>query len=115
MALLNINCLLKHVDELRTLMLHKPLDALAINESKLSQNDNNDSVDLVGYTVERRDKFGGGVCIYLRDSIQYKRRLDLETIGLEAIVLEITKPNSQSFIIITWHRPPKVIIIQYIL
>ena len=57
MALLNINCLLKHVDELRTLMLHKPLNVLAINESKLSQNDSNDSVDLVGYTPEYHTKY----------------------------------------------------------
>jgi exonuclease III len=39
MALLNINSLSKHIDELVVLMHGKPLDILAINESKLDQTD----------------------------------------------------------------------------
>lgn len=109
MALLNINSLGKHIDELKAQMVHKPLDVLAINESKLDQNDSDESIALTGYTVERRDrnKQGGGVCVYLRNAVNYKRRFDLEEQGLEIIVLEIIKPNSHPFLIITWYRPPK--------
>lgn len=109
MALLNINSLGKHIDELKALMTRKPLDLLAINESKLDQNDSSESMALLGYTLERRDrnKHGGGVCVYLRDSVNYKRRTDLEDCDLEIIILEIIKPNSQPFLVITWYRPPK--------
>ena len=34
-ALLNVNSLTKHIDELKVFMENKPLDVLAINESKL--------------------------------------------------------------------------------
>ena len=109
MALLNINSLSKHIDELVVLMHGKPLDILAINESKLDQTDTNNSVALSGYNLERRDrdKHGGGVCVYLRNSINYNRRTDLEDSNLEMIVLEISKPNSKPFLITTWYRPPK--------
>lgn len=109
MALLNINSLSKHIDELVVLMHSKPLDILAINESKLDHTVSNNSVALSGYNLERRDrdKHGGGVCVYLRNSINYKRRTDLEDSNLEMIVLEISKPNSKPFLITTWYRPPK--------
>ena len=109
MALLNINSLNKHIDELRVLMLCKPLDILTINESKLDENDSDSSITLSGYNLERRDrnKQGGGVCVYLRNSLNYKRRFDLENSDLEIIILEIIKPNSQPFLVTTWYRPPK--------
>ena len=74
MASLNINSLNKHIDELKVLMMHKPIDVLAINESKLDQDDANEFIALTGYIVERRDcnKHGGGVCVYIRNSINYK-------------------------------------------
>ena len=34
-ALLNVNSLTKHIDKLKVFMANKPLDVLAINESKL--------------------------------------------------------------------------------
>ena len=46
MALLNINSLSKHIDELVVLMHGKPLDILAINESKLDQTDTNNYIRL---------------------------------------------------------------------
>ena len=38
-ALLNINSLAKHIDELKLFMVNKSLDVLAINESKLDMAD----------------------------------------------------------------------------
>ncbi|CAB4021257.1 Hypothetical predicted protein, partial [Paramuricea clavata] len=55
MASLNINSLNKHIDELKVLMMHKPIDVFAINESKLDQDDADDLIALTGYIVERRD------------------------------------------------------------
>ena len=66
MASLNINSLCRHIDELRAIMTNQPLGILAINESKLGENDYNHLFSLEGYTIVRRDrnKYGRGVCIY---------------------------------------------------
>ena len=45
-------------------------------------------------------------CIYLRSSINYKIRSDLIPPELEAVCLEITKPQSKPFMVTTIYRPP---------
>ena len=49
---------------------------------------------------------GGGVCIYLRSSINYKIRDDLVPSELEAVCVEIIKPHSKPFLVSTVYRPP---------
>ena len=63
---------------------------------------------MAGYQQERLDRRcnGGGVSIYIRDSIKYKRRLDLPTNDLELICIEIEPPKSKSFLVLAWYRPP---------
>ena len=48
-------------------------------------------ISLNGYDVIRKDRSrnGGGVCIYLRSSINYKIRKDLVLPELEAVCVEI--------------------------
>lgn len=62
---LNINSLSKHIDGI--------FDVLAINETKLDLFD-------PGYTCIRKDRnnAGGGVCIYVRNSINFTRKLEEE-------------------------------------
>ena len=54
-------------------------------------------IDLDGYDIVRKDRSrnGGGVCIYLRSSINYKIRNDLIPSELEAVCVEISKPHSR--------------------
>ena len=48
-----------------------------------------------------------GVCIYLiRTSINFKIRNELIPEGIEAVCLEIYKPNSKNFIVASVYRPP---------
>ena len=84
-------------------------DVLAINETKLDQYDADSSIKLPGYTCIRKDrkKAGGGVCIYIRNAIDFTRRHDLEHKELEIISIENKKPNSNPFLITSWYRPPK--------
>ena len=107
-ALLNLNSLTKHIDELKVFMANKPLDVLAINESKLNLVDSHRLVNLEGYNIVRggRNKHGGGVCFHLRNTITFYRQYQLKTDDLELIALEIQKPNSCPFLIATWYRPP---------
>ena len=61
-----------------------------------------------GYELVRNDRHrnGGGVALYIRDSINYKIRNDLAIDSLEIVTVEIFKPKSKSFLINTWYRPP---------
>lgn len=84
---------------------------LAINETSLDSSISDGDVDIPGYEIIRRDKstngrFGGGVCFYIRCSINYSPRLDLCIDQLENLCIEIRKPRSKPFHIATWYRPP---------
>ena len=105
-ALLNVNSLTKHIYEV--FLANKPLDVLAISESKQDLVDSDRIVNLEGYNIVRRDrnKHGGGVCFYLRNTITFCRQYQLENDDLELIALEIQKANSCPFLIATWYRPP---------
>ena len=65
-------------------------------------------MNISGYDIVRKDRSrrGGGVCIYLRTSINYKIRNELVPEGIEAVCLEICKPNSKNFIVASVYRPP---------
>ena len=108
MALLNIVSLPKHIYELRMSEFFNYFDLFALNETRLDSTISDGLVKFSGFNIVRNDRSrkGGGVCIYLRDSINYKIRKDLIPNGLEAVCLEIFKTNSRSFIVISVCRPP---------
>ena len=108
MASLNITSLTKHIDELRILLANYPLDVISINETRLEQSILNSEIYIPGYEIVRRDRNrnGGGVCFYIKTAINYSVRTDLNINNLENLCLEIRKPNSKPFLIVTWYRPP---------
>ena len=108
MAFLNIVTLPTKIDEIRHSMCDKNIDLIAFNETRLDLNISDGLIHIDGYEVVRKDRSrnGGGVCIYLRSSINYKIRSDLIPPELEAVCLEITKPQSKPFIVTTIYRPP---------
>ena len=108
LASLNINSITKHIDELRILMKDKPLDLIAINESKIDDTVLDREIHIIGYNMIRkyRTRNGGGVIIYLRDTISFSERNDLTSNSLEMICLEIKKTHNKSFLVCAWYRPP---------
>ena len=104
-AFLNIVTLPSKIDEIRHSVCKKNIDLIAFNETRLDQSISDGLIHLDGYEVIRKDRsrIGGGVCIYIRSSINYKIRSDLIPPRLEAVCLEITKPQSKPFI-----TPPAV-------
>jgi exonuclease III len=72
MGSLNIASLFKHFDELQVFMEEEPFDVLAINETRLDSSILDCSVSLPGYNLLRRDRNrnGGGVCVYIRKTIE---------------------------------------------
>lgn len=69
MGCLNINSLSNMNDGI--------FDVLAINETKLDEYDPDSIINLNGYTCIRKDrnKAGGDVCIYIRNTINFTRKL----------------------------------------
>jgi hypothetical protein len=64
-ANLNINSLLKHIDEIRILLSDNPFDILAINETKIDSSILDAEIHIDNYTIVRfdRNRFGGGVAL----------------------------------------------------
>jgi exonuclease III len=94
MASLNINSLLTHIDELRVFLSNNKLDVLAINETKLDDSIPDVELYIYGYDLIRRDRNrnGGGVCFFVKSSINYTIRLDLRLKSWKTSVLKYIKP-----------------------
>ena len=89
-------------------MSNKHIDLIGFSDNRLDSNISDNMIDLDGYDIVRKDRSRnvGGVCIYLRSSINYKIRNDLIPSELEAVCVEISKPHSRSFLVSTIYRPP---------
>ena len=107
-ANLNVNSLMKHLDEIRLILSNKALDILAINESKIDNQISNDEIHIHGFNIIRKDRnrFGGGVVLYIRDTISFSDRKDIIPDGLEMVCIELNLPYNKSLLISTWYRPP---------
>ena len=65
-------------------------------------------VEITGYELVRRDRNrrGGGVAIYVKNTYPFILRNDLIPNNLEAICIELTPQKSRPLLILTWYRPP---------
>ena len=109
LASLNVNKLSTHIDEIRILLADKCLDVLAIQETKLDVSNNNSDFYICGYELIRRDRLsdgGGGICFYIKSTINFSVRTDLNVDELENLCIEIRKPTYKPFIVVNWYRPP---------
>ena len=53
-----------------------------------------------------RNRQGGGVAIYVKDTISYKIRDDLPIGDFEIVCIEVQLRCSSPFIVLAWYRPP---------
>ena len=108
MTFLNSCSLPKHIDDLRILMNNSPLDVIALNETRLDNLISSGEIGLSGYELVRldRNRNGGGVAIYVRNSLNFISRHELVPSSIEAVCVEIKKPNCKPFIICSVYRPP---------
>ena len=108
LAALNIVSLQAHIDELRVYMHSKVIDILAINESRLSSSISNGEVSIPGCILERNDpnRDGGGVALYIRNTITYELLDDYDDDRLEWLGIKVNKFMTKPFIVGTWCRPP---------
>ena len=107
-ASLNVNSLLSHHDEIVSLIKEQGIHFLALNETKIDENCFSKVLQIAGYNFERldRDRAGGGVDFYIRDTFKYIVRKDAPSSSLELICAKITPSKSSPFCILSWYRPP---------
>ena len=93
-------------------ILHAELfefDILAFTETWLSPTDDSDDLLLQSYNrPERKDRVGdshGGVILYIKEGIRYKRRKDLEIRGIESIWVELANKHKR-ILFGLFYRPP---------
>ena len=111
----NVRGLLKNFDLLEALVhkLDSKLDIISVSETHIVDGDASDNEELYvlpGYTLVKRNRKsgkGGGVAIFIKNSVNFKRRIDLENSHLESIWLEIFIKNSKSILIGCFYRPPE--------
>lgn len=106
---LNVHHLVPKVDQIQLLLGEQAPDILGLSETFLKTKHGNKLLEQEGYTLERKDrtvKDGGGVLCYIKDSLPFRRRLDLEHGNLEAIWLEIMYPSSKNILVCMLYRPP---------
>ena len=104
---LNVQSLLPKLDLIRA--ESELYDIAVFSESWLKPNITDDEITLQNFLppfrTDRCDRPGGGVVIYARDTLSYKRRKDLEINGLEAVWIEIMI-KSKKVLVGGIYRPP---------
>ena len=82
---------------------------LAFSETWLNQSISSDDLLFQSFNrPERKDRVGdshGGVMIYVKEGIYYKRRDDLEIQGIECICIEVANHNKR-ILFALFYRPP---------
>ena len=105
----NVRSLPSKIDQIKIALDGQPLDMLAINETWLDNTIRTEDVNIPGYRFERcdRSREGGGVAIYIKESLNYKLRKDLVNTNIEALWLEIRIPKyHKSLVVCSIYRPP---------
>ena len=63
-------------------------------------------VKLIGEPLENGEEEDiysyGGVCFYVRSSVNFIQRKDMSIDDLENLCIQIQKPNSKPFLVATW-------------
>ncbi len=84
-------------------------DVIVFTETWLNNTIQDNSLQIPNFSqlhrLDRQNRIGGGVAIYVRDSLTSKRRYDLEVTNLEAIWVEV-KIKSRTILIGGIYRPP---------
>ena len=85
LAAINITSIPGRIEKLGIYMNSKCIDILLVNETRLDDTISSGEVTVPGYVLERKDRNrdGGGVALYIRNTINYERLFDLECDSLE--------------------------------
>ena len=85
---------------------------MGLCETFLQKNNPDSQISINGFNVLRKDrsdtqeKHFGSLLLYSIQSLNIKRRTDIEISNIETLWAEVCLPNAKSFLICTVYRPP---------
>ena len=93
--------------ELNVILYENDIDIIGLSETRLEKKTEDHELSIEGYKIFRndRDSNGGGVAIYVKDSLSVPT-IKLKSDKLEVLYLEIKPTNARSFFLVCWYRPP---------
>jgi hypothetical protein len=106
---INVRSILPKIDQVRYILDTCKFDILCVNESWLDDNILVHEYEVNDYKtiVNHRNRHGGGIVMYVKNHILFKRRLDLEIDSLECVWIELMC-NKKSTLICSMYRPPSM-------
>ena len=89
---LNISSLPERIDQIRLLTDEVDFHVLSLNETLLDYSFDDSELMLNGFSIFRydRDRHGGGVCLYVKDSLSPTLIKNIRNISSESIWVRIT-------------------------
>ena len=102
----NARSLFNKMSEFRILAKNSRSAVIGVSETWLDSSHTDSSISIDGYTVIHRDRDGhaGGVCLYIREDLPYRTRLDLCNNDLEDLWVEILLPKSKPIYVCVCYR-----------
>ena len=108
---LNAPTLLKHKVEIEMLLRENKIDILALNETTICDIVSDALISIDRYNHERcdRNRHGGGVLVYIKNTIAYNRLHESDIVPdhncIETVTIQIKPKCAKPFAIIAWYRP----------
>lgn len=106
---INSRSLISKLEEIKILAFKTKAAIICVTETWLDDSVAEPEIEIKGYQVIRKDRNrkGGGVCLYIKTSLAFNQRNDLEIEELEAIWCEILLPKTKPIVVGCCYRPPK--------
>ena len=81
---------------------------MSVNEAKIDDKVDDQLIAIDDFSLIRHDRNrqGGGVALYVRNTVGFRPRQDFPNKSLEIICVEVEPLHSNPFIVIAWYRPP---------
>ena len=112
-ANLNVRHLLSKLDDVSMVLASENgPDILGLCETFLDSTTPDNLISVSDFEILRKDrgctidKSGGGVLLYFRNTINCRRKTELEISNIETLWSEVAFPNSKPFLLCTVYRPP---------
>ena len=107
-AHLNVVSLVKNFEEVKLFLHNNEVDLLALNETRLDDTIFDSEISIPMYHLIRKDRnrHGGGVAIYLKNSLNIQMVEHESLSHLEAICIKLCLKGTKPILFVNWYRPP---------